>query len=94
MTSIGLTDTDVIAIFHQNLCQCKGKAVDAIHVALDEQHAAGLIRDRHAVWQFWRGTKAVQDRLFVVVPRDALELFEDLRPLVSALIVDAVELFV
>jgi hypothetical protein len=30
----------------------------------------------------------------MVVTRDALELFEDLRPFVSALVIDAVELFV
>jgi hypothetical protein len=30
----------------------------------------------------------------VVVPGDALELLEDLRPFVSALVIDAVELFV
>jgi hypothetical protein len=30
----------------------------------------------------------------MVVPGDALELLEDLRPLVSALIIDAIKLFV
>ena len=94
VTRIGLTDTNVIAVFHQHLGQGESQTVDAIDVALDEQHAARLVGDRHAIRQFRRGAEAIEHRLFMVVPGDALELLEDLRPLVSALIIDTIKLFV
>ena len=94
VTRVGLTDANVIAVFHQHLGQGEGQTVDAVDVALNEQHAARLVGDRHAVRQFRGSPEAVQHRLFMVVPGDALELLEDLRPLVSALIIDAIELFV
>ena len=39
VSRIGLTDADVIAVFHQHLGQGESQTVDAVDVALDEQHA-------------------------------------------------------
>ena len=94
VTRIGLTNTNVIAIFHEDLGQGESQTVDLVDVALDEEHTTGLVSDRHAVWQFRRSAEAVQNGLFVVVARDALEGLEDLSILVRPLVVDPVELFV
>ena len=88
---VGLTDTDVVTVLDQHLRQREGQAVHLVQVALQEQHATGLVGHGHAVRQLGRRPEAVQDGLFVVVARDAFLLAEDLLPLVSTLLVNAVE---
>ena len=91
---VGLTDTDVIAVFHQHFGQGEGEAIHLVHVALQEQHATALVGHGHAIRQLGSSTKAVEHRLFVVVTRNAFLLAEYHFPFVCALVVNAVEGFI
>ena len=91
MLGVGLADTDVITVLDENLRQREGKAIDLVLVALDEEHTTGLVGDCRAIGKLRSRTEAEQNRLFVVVAGNATLLAEDLLPLVSALIVNAVE---
>ena len=91
---VGLADTNVIAILNENLGQRKGKTIDLVEVTLQEQHAAGLVADRHAIGEFRRSTKAVKHRLFMVIAGNALLLTEDHLPFVRTLIINTIKNFV
>ena len=91
MLGVGLADTDVITVLDKNLRQSEGKAIDLVLVALDEEHTTGLVGDCRSIGKLRSRTEAEQNRLFVVVARNATLLAEDLLPLVGTLIVNAVE---
>ena len=94
VASVDLTDTDVVTVLDQHFGQREGQAKHVIHIALEEQHATLLVRHWSAVRHLRCCTKAVQDRLFVVVAWDAFLLAEDARPFIGTLIVDTVEALV
>jgi hypothetical protein len=77
VTSIDLTDADMVAVFNQNFGQREGKAIHVVHIALEEEYAALLVRNRSSVWQLRRSAESVQDRLFVVVAGDTVLLTEN-----------------
>ena len=94
VTSVDVTDTDVVAVLNQHFRQREGKAIHVVDVALEEEHTTLLVRNRGSVRQLWRRAETVQDGLFVVVAGDTLLLAENPRPLVGTLIIDSVETLV
>ena len=94
VTSVDLTDTDVVAVFNQNFGQSEGQAEHVIDVTLEEQHTTLFVRHRSAVRHLWSSTEAVQDGLFVVVAWDAFLFAENARPFIGTLVVDTVEALV
>ena len=94
MLRVGLTNTDVIAVFHKHLGQAEGQTIDLVEVTLQEQHATGLVGHGHAVRQFRRRAKTIKNGFFMVIAGNTLLLTEDHLPFVSALIINAVKDFV
>ena len=91
MLAVRLTDTDVIAILDKHLGKRERQTIDLVQVALVEQNATALIRNRLTVRKLRRRAEAIQNRLFVVRTGDALLLLEDLIPFIDPLVVDAIK---
>ena len=87
----GRAHADVVTVLHQHLGQREGDAVLVERVALDEQLSAGVVRDRRAVRHGLSIAHAIQERFFLVGPRDAGLFREHLLVFVLALVVHAVE---
>ena len=94
MLGVSLTDGDVVAVFHEDLGQGKSQTVDLVDVTCIEQDTTGLVGHWHAVRQLRSRSETVQDGFFVVVTWDTLTLGENLFPLISALVIQAIKLFV
>ncbi len=94
MAGIGLPDPDVVAVLDKHLGQGERQTVDLVEVSSDEEHATGLVGDRHAIGKLGREAKAIEDRFFLVVPGDTRRFLEDLGVFVGPLIVDTVEFLI
>ena len=90
----GRADTDVIAVFHQNLGQGVSQAIDLVDKTGDVQRTALVIRDGGSVRHSRGRVHTEEHYLFVVVTGDTLDLLDKAFPLVVALLINTIKDFV